>query len=49
MSSYFNHDFSISQHFNISVLGVVVRGAKNTMLMPNLEYFMAKELALLVL
>jgi len=29
-SSYFNHDFSINfvKHFNISVLGVVVRGTK---------------------
>jgi len=28
MSSCFNHDFSINRHFNISVLGVVVRGSK---------------------
>jgi len=39
-----------SQHFNISVLGVVVRGAKkhhvNVKTEQNLKYFIAKELAL---
>jgi len=32
-SSCFNHDFSISQLFNISVLGMVVKGAKKHYLM----------------
>jgi len=34
-----------SQHFNISVLGVVVRGAKEHYVNVKAEYFMAKELA----